>query len=242
MLCFCLKLHSLKCVHGPLHLSSLSLHIFFFLGGGGRLTKNTSTTPGRHLGIKLMRCLDFTQLLSHQWKHPWNFSSKRRRTFPTKKGPSNIGLSCKQIVSWNHHFGEGLLWYPKDHWALEWKGLNLYSWRSGSSKWPVLRGQDTYCSSSWESTFGAKSEHTLHNDSDSLINTYYIVLQMMYNVIKCNNVNNDNVNVNLTNFKLLIFQLKPLPLECETASKGGQALAHSMSFQTSFVSRSHICS
>ena len=46
----------------------------------------------------------------------------------------------------------------------------------------------------------------------------------MYNVIRCNNVNNDNVNVNLTNFKLLIFQLKPLPLECEAASKGGQAL------------------
>ena len=46
----------------------------------------------------------------------------------------------------------------------------------------------------------------------------------MYNVIRCNNVNNDNVNVNLTHFKLLIFQLKPLPLECEAASKGGQAL------------------
>ena len=77
-----------------------------------------------------MRCLDFTQLLSHQWKHPWNFTYRnlpRRRTFPTKKRPCNIGLSCKKIVSWNHHFGEGLLCYPKDHWALEWKGLNLYS-------------------------------------------------------------------------------------------------------------------
>ena len=46
----------------------------------------------------------------------------------------------------------------------------------------------------------------------------------MYNVIRCENVNNDNVNVNLTNFKLQIFKLKPLPLECEAASKGGQAL------------------
>ena len=90
--------------------------------------------PGRHLGIELMRCLDFTQLLSHQWKHPWNFTDRnlpRRRTFPTTKRPCNIGLSCKQIVSWNHQFGEGLLWYPKDHWALEWKGLNLYSWGLG---------------------------------------------------------------------------------------------------------------
>ena len=32
--------------------------------------------------------------------------------------------------------------YPKDHWTLQWKGERTCKAGIGSSKWPVLRGQD----------------------------------------------------------------------------------------------------